>query len=823
MMSYVLLLGTICSILIHAGMSQAAGERELAVLNAERQSLRRPTVTAPRDLNQRDGLTPEETEILAPLIAATEFKQTELAARDFWRAPIMKALADLYRGSQSESFDQDDEWISSFTETSPNEELDQYFDQYFDQRFGKRSDKHSNYGAENTQIRLSATPIVFLSQTGFRRLQTSEELMVASGRDLLGSVPVADFCETKPGRDLPVDFSARFSPWDFGAALASSTRLDATLMDLALQPDPFDPMDSKVAANEADDNDDFDVIDDSLDHADSDDGDELDDAPLPDDEDGWKGVLAQFEDRIKKRKLSLTEFTAKIRGQKSLSQSIRRFVIAAAVASVELQKSCKIRGGAWSEMVWDGAHALDFFACRSLKGDVLGPRLTVENGDMSEGQIAFSTRAGDVEFVGVLASGTTMLKAGMLQAGKTIGFEYLFGTGGQIRAARNFNRFNGAWFFFDQKKNLDFVQNIPFDRAHIDVSFYGDGRLRGFSHMNAASKVDYVASFYASGQPRFYLPISDGKPNGTLYWWHPSGQLAGELTYVSGKRFGDGRLIYPNGIEGFRAGYADDRPHGRMIWRDPAGNVLFSLGYVAGKAHGIMEIKQGERLVGSVRFDGGTVDGIINLRNARGVIVAEIPYKGGLLNGDVIFRDAGGMIRAKSRWVDGQADGATEAYYVSGGLASRCQFANGQLIDWSSLRPDGTPRYRGSSKDPSRGIADIDFFAGGNVSLIRCHTKEWIIDQCGSAGKTQVLAPEMRVLMGHVMDPGDLQFKPERCGGASRAMDVTDFVDQSRGHMSINYRVKELCRGADLATGLQCEVAFSGKQWSIKSCVLTDD
>ena len=760
---------------------RAAGERELAILKSERLLLRRPNVNIPSGLDQRDGLTPNETKNLIPVIGVLELKKVEVAAREFWRAPIVKTLAGLYRKQRNGLVDQDDEWISWTSETSPDDELD-----------------------INARKESTGRSLIFLSQTGFRRLETSVELTVASGRDLLGHVPVADFCETRPGRDLPVDFSARFSPWDFGAGLASSTRLEAALMDLALQPDPFDTDDSEE------------TYDDAVQTV-------IDDEALPDDEDGWQGVLARFDDRMKKGELSLAEFTAKIRNDQTLSKPIKRFVLAAAVTSVELKKTCSLRSGIWSEMILHRDQTLDFFACRSASGKVLGSKLTVEGGDLEEGQIIFSSRAGPVEFVGSIAADTSALRVSTILSGTNIGWEYLFGADGMVRASRDLSHLDGLWFFFDNKKNLEFAQGLSADNVHKAVGFYSDGQLRGFSHIDVAGKVDYIATFYASGQPRSYLPMNDGHQDGTMYWWHSSGQLAGELTFASGRRFGAGRLIYPNGIEGFRADYAEDRPHGRMIWRDPAGHIVFSLGYVGGKAHGAMEIRFAGRLIGNARFEGGAVEGAITLRNFRGGSVAEIPYKGGLLNGEVIFRDAGGIIRAKSQWLDGQAHGTTEAYYASGSLASRCEFSKGKLLNWLSRRPDGHTRYRGTSKEDSSGSADIEFYGGTNAPIIDCKAKEWRIEQCATAGKAGALAPETKALALRIGEPGDLQFKPERCGGAVRIMDVTRIVDQPQGEVSIVYRVKELCRGADLATGMHCDVLFNGKQWPIKSCVLTDD
>jgi hypothetical protein len=260
-----------------------------------------------------------------------------------------------------------------------------------------------------------------------------------------------------------------------------------------------------------------------------------------------------------------------------------------------------------------------------------------------------------------------------------------------------------------------------------------------------------------------------------------------------------------------------------MLWRDPAGHLLFSLGYVGGKAHGLMEIRLGGRSIVEARFEGGVVEGVITLRNNRGIGVAEIPYSGGLLNGEALFRDAGGALRAKSKWLDGQVDGTTEAYYSSGNLASRCRFSKGKLIEWFSQRPDGVSRYRGTVKTPGEGSAEIDYFGGSKSAVIRCKAMEWQVEQCSALGKAGISAPGVKDLMSHVVDAGELQFKPERCGGVVRTMDVTGLVDHSIGNVHVSYRVKELCRGEDLATRMQCDLQFTGKNWAVKSCEISDE
>jgi antitoxin component YwqK of YwqJK toxin-antitoxin module len=768
-----MLLRVLFSLLVFTNTAafSANGDPELDSLKEFRSRITRPGLIRPEPITNRAGLSPADKKLVTAALPRLDERKIDALAREFWVSPLLRAMLGLRKSFQDGDFESDDEWISESRERLRQTE--------------------TNAASPSAQGRVLRDPLVlYLSQSGFNRQALSEEMVALTGREVLGGVPVADFFEDDPGRDVPAHFSRTFSPWDFGVRLASASRLDATLLGLMSNPDPFERLTSE----------------------------DSDDENPDEEENAWDIVMDQLEARIASGNISLSEFSARMKASSILSGDVKRLLTAAAVTSVSARRDCALREGSWREVFWDSGDDLVLFACLGSDQSPKGPVFKIEDGDIEDGNVELSLRDGALEFRGIATSEGLLVET--IVNGATIGARHLFWDDGTVRAigAGGSPSLSG---YFAKNGALEWVDRIPSDKNISQAAFYAAGSLRYLVIRNEPD-VARVGGFFPSGQPKFSIPYRNGKLDGTAFWWHPSGQLAGEITFSGGKRFGIGRLTYQNGVEGFRAEYGDDQPHGRLIWRDPAGRQLFSIGFVGGKAHGLLELKAGGRIVAEARFDGGAVDGTVLLRNSKGITVATIPFKAGLETGQMVFRDGAGNSRIKSDWSDGKMTGTAESFYSGGTVASRVIFDQGKLRSWLSQRPDGTIRYKGKVASDSDGVATVDFFAVGAEPTLRCQTKDWKLEHC-LAGSQKAPMPALKDLIAKIREPGDLAFKPERCGGAVRSIDVTDLIDQSGGTANVTYRVKELCRAPDLATGLDCEVELTGKAWTISECVLTDE
>lgn len=741
-------------------------------------------------LDTRAGLTQQEGALLTVTLAPDSYKKAVVAAEMFWQSPLLTSIVSVGRSSFIEDSDpQIEDWVSFGTEEN------------LGLLFGKK--ELSNFPVVNT---------VYLSGEGFSKIQSSKEMVPASGRDLLASVAVADFCERTPGKSIPFDFSIRFSPWDFASKLAASSRLELSLLELVLQPDAL-----KFSGDDEDEDEDEQGDDEAVD-------DKAENLDLIDlvDSGGWDLALSQFESQINAGTLSVAQLATKIRRDVGIEQRIRRLVLAAAVATTGFKKNCDGNGGKWRELFWTKDHWLEFFSCRNAAGKDVGPLFTIEDGNFKNGQMEFLTASGPVKIKASVAGRRAGMRTQLLFDEKPMGMDTWFSSDGSVLATDDHSGNIPAAFVFDQKGQCVWSRINATDTTLKNESWYSNGAVKSFIYEPTDGTTSAMVGYHKNGLPKYWLPIRSGRPDGKFLWWHPSGKIAGELDYVAGKRFGIGRLYYENGSDGFRADYSEDTPHGRLIWRDPAGHPLFSLGFTGGKANGLLEIRYGGRHIAEARFEAGVVEGTVILRNVRGIGVAEIPYRGGLLNGTVILRDGVGATRVKSNWLDGQADGDTDSNYSSGVAASLCKFKNGELQEWKSFDPSSKLRYSGKVSSPGAGVSEIDFYGGSNQAVLKCVSKEWSIESCLAIdGDRRIKFPSLKDFIPQIEDAGDLKFKPERCGGVVRALDVSPFVDHGTGNVEVTYRTKEMCP-VNLATAMQCDVIFENGKWTPSTCVLAD-
>lgn len=744
----------------------------ISTMDRIKSRLVRPTITVVPSLGERQGVTSAERDLISKKYPVSMRKSIEETINFFWSVDLLRSLAAAGSLSFESSSESKDDWLHRIDVT--------------DDRMG------CGIAAAAKEDRIQLT---YLNAYGFKKIEDSKELVGVTGRDLFAGIPVADFCERSPGSRVPVDFALRFSPWDIASQLASSSRLEASLVNLILKPDGLAV--------------DADLSDSSQHHHDKSDYHEH----------GWMDALDRLDKTIKKGALSLSDLANLTRRDQAIEQSVRSMILAAAVSAPHLRKDCERIKGVWTEVKWAAGDNLELFSCRNKNNEQVGFVFAVEEGDLAEGTITLSTLNGSFRIEAKLDAEADEFSVRYNDPTKSINSEIWFTKEGAVRSVKDIAASGSRHVFFDEKRQLVWSNVLGDDKTVRNVSWYRDGQPRSFQLTDDGGRILGSGGFFPNGRPQYWMPYQGGKKDGKLIWWFSNGKIAGELEYAGGKRFGLGSVFYENGVEGFHGEYSDDQVHGKMLWRDPSGRSLFSMAYVGGKAHGLMEIRHGGRTIAEARFHGGSVEGTVIVRNDRGMIVGEIPYQAGLLDGQVILRDASGAIRVTSNWDEGQLDGETEAWYSSNKKAGYCRFDDGHLLEWGSFRPDSAFRYAGKVNSSKEGRATIEYFAGNPSPGIRCKTEDWIIEECDvfASGKSNPM-PRLRDFAKNLSLNQKFRFQPDKCGGYTKAYDVSSFTDVMDGDVQIDFRVKDSCKDLGLATSIRCKASVHAKAWSVQGC-----
>jgi antitoxin component YwqK of YwqJK toxin-antitoxin module len=762
------------AIVVSSSKSFASNNPPIARLSETRSQMVRPAIARLPSLSERRGLTSAENDLFNRKYSPQAAKEIETTAIKFWSLDLLKALAAASNLSFDEGSDDAEEWLKRFDVTSP---------------LGVSRSSSSSFGLQD-QIQLT-----FLSSSGFVRLENSQELVSASGRDMFAGVPAADFCERKPGVSVPVDYSLKFSPWEVATRLASSSRLEISLLNLILNPDALaiDLDFSERQKNKKNLH---------YEHA-----------------HGWADVLDRMDASIKNRTLKLSDLANLTRRDTGVEQTARSLILAAAVSAPSLRKSCESIGGIWSEVRWGDNDWLELVACRAPDRTQRGFVLAVDDGDLVEGTVVFSTIVHSLRIEAKLDAETEKFSVRFLDPSKSIDSEIWFTEDGKVREVKDGNGPEQRRVMFDSNGQVQMINHLSAVKNLRNLSWYSSGHPKSFQATDEKGEILAHGGFYENGTPKFWQPYLSGRKDGKLIWWFSNGTTAGEVEFAAGRRFGFGSVYYENGVEGYHGEYADDQLHGKMVWRDPAGRSLFTLGYTGGKAHGLLEIRHGGRTMAEARFHGGAVEGTVLVRNQKGLVVGEVPYQAGLLDGGVILRDSNGSVRVSSAWNDGQLDGETEIWYASKAKASYCKFDEGHLIEWASFRPDATYRYAGKVSSIKEGLAVIEYFGGGVAPNLRCKTNDWSIDDCESiTGVKTHPAPKLRDFAKSLASNEAFVFKPEKCGGFSQSFDVSPFADLLNGSAEIIFRVKGACNEVGLATSIRCRAGLKGGAWYVDGC-----
>ena len=150
-------------------------------------------------------------------------------------------------------------------------------------------------------------------------------------------------------------------------------------------------------------------------------------------------------------------------------------------------------------------------------------------------------------------------------------------------------------------------------------------------------------------------------------------------------------------------------------------------------------------------------------------------------------------------------------------------FKDGQLEEWKSFDPNSKLRYSGKVTAIDSGQSVIDYYGGSNAAVLKCFSQDWAIESCVAIdGQKVVKFPTIKEFIHRIEAPGELKFKPDKCGGVLRTMDASHFVDHASGNVSVLYRTKEACPVENLATSMQCDVSFENGKWKPNTCILAD-
>jgi antitoxin component YwqK of YwqJK toxin-antitoxin module len=188
------------------------------------------------------------------------------------------------------------------------------------------------------------------------------------------------------------------------------------------------------------------------------------------------------------------------------------------------------------------------------------------------------------------------------------------------------------------------------DREGMSEVVTSEDRLKRYANVDFLSTQPYQKVL------RVYKLRDSSKIPAYVTSYHPNGQLRQYLEVLNGRAFGQYQEWYANGTQKLEAhvigGMADVTEAAEKSW-------LF--------------------------------DGVSNVWNEEGELLAEIPYEKGELSGASIYYYANGNVAKYAPFEQGHLEGIYEAYREDGSLLYTAEYSRGLLSGTSSgYREDGT-------------------------------------------------------------------------------------------------------------------------------------
>lgn len=186
-------------------------------------------------------------------------------------------------------------------------------------------------------------------------------------------------------------------------------------------------------------------------------------------------------------------------------------------------------------------------------------------------------------------------------------------------------------------------------------------------------------TYYPDGRTQSIIQYKGKKEHGkTVYFYHSPNSVEMEVEMKNGKRNGEFRRYFKNGLLDTYCVYENDSIEGVEVMFLANGCKSQETTYLHGRKNGP---HKAYHLDGSVKLEGGfkndLFDGTWNYYDERGVLVGEGEFHDG--DGELTFYDKNGLPARTTRYKQNKKDGAEDYFTPSGQIYRQIIFKQDRI------------------------------------------------------------------------------------------------------------------------------------------------
>lgn len=205
------------------------------------------------------------------------------------------------------------------------------------------------------------------------------------------------------------------------------------------------------------------------------------------------------------------------------------------------------------------------------------------------------------------------------------------------------------------------------------------------NHMEPFSGVAYEE--YPNGKKKTWIPIKNGKIEGTATEWAPNGNKTIESTYVNGQKEGVETQWYPGGAKKLEIPHQNGLANGWCTEWYESGAKKSEGEYVAGKEEGVhLWYYENGSTYQKVPFEKGEPHGTAKIWHLNGTLKAETAYQQGLQHGPRVEWFDNGQMRSQFVFENGEEEGEARVWNAKGRLIEWSKYQAGQLLEEKDYR-----------------------------------------------------------------------------------------------------------------------------------------
>lgn len=241
------------------------------------------------------------------------------------------------------------------------------------------------------------------------------------------------------------------------------------------------------------------------------------------------------------------------------------------------------------------------------------------------------------------------------------------------------------------------------DREGMSETITNDERLKRYTSVDFLTPQPYLKVL------RVYKNKQTSLIPAYVTSYHPNGQLKQYLEVVNGRAFGPYREWYSNGVQKLEAqvmgGIADVTTEAEKSW-------LFD---------GISQVWNEEGgLMATIPYDKGELSGVSTYYHPNGAVAKLLPYESGRLSGVYQSFREDGLLLLRAEYANGHLNGTLQAFWENGSSAYEEIYCNERLLSGFYFDQEGNcvsqvEEGKGWRAFGTEGGWEFQEFRGGNL------------------------------------------------------------------------------------------------------------